>query len=746
MALPTIVSNLSTAQYRQFVLQTLDIISGGTGGDAGLSNLSTAKFRQYVLMLLADIANNGGGGGGSPTGAAGGDLGDFYPDPSVTALQGSPVSAVAPVTNGMVLAWIDGEWTPYELSPPPPPSGDATSIQGVVVSSQPPSNTQVLAYNSDTNQYEPYTPQIPDPASNAGKQWSGSVNYAAGDIVSTSTSGVCWVSLSSGNQGNDPETPSSTYWVRVQQTGGTEWFSGRTYSEGDIATIGGSDTAYVSQQFYNTGNNPSDYNPATPGSGEYWQYLHADAVTIKDRAVSSSAPSDGQVLTWVAGSSNWAPITPRIVGGVAWASGEYYNQGDIVSVSGTAYVSLENGNVGNDPVNLAGHWAVLVASPVDNASLGGIPTAPTASVGTDTTQIATTAFTIANRGDRYLTTSVTSNAITNGTKTFTVQSGLSYIPTQDITVVYNNANHMHGTVTSYNSVTGVVVIDVSQHTGSGTYTAWTINVGGLTSINGALLSANNLNDVANASTSLTNLGGVATSRQVLSGTGLTGGGDLTIDRTLSVVFGTTSTTSCVGNDSRLSNSRTPTGTAGGALTGSYPNPGLATVAIGSGGTGATTAVTARTALGLAIGTDVQAYSASTTLLGNTTTGSGSIVLSDAPSFTGTVYTPGLNCGGSINSDVVIAGILGLGIRTVTAGDYSSNGTNTVLADASGGAVTYTLPLANTLVAVIKKIDSSANTVTVLPTSGAIDGASSKVLFSQYQSVTIICDGSNYFII
>jgi len=70
----------------------------------------------------------------------------------------------------------------------------------------------------------------------------------------------------------------------------------------------------------------------------------------------------------------------------------------------------------------------------------------------------------------------------------------------------------------------------------------------------------------------------------------------------------------------------------------------------------------------------------------------------------------------------------------------------VLADASGGAVTYTLPLGNTLVAVIKKIDSSANTVTVLPTSGTIDGAASKVLFSQYQSVTIVCDGSNYFII
>lgn len=52
-------------------------------------------------------------------------------------------------------------------------------------------------------------------------------------------------------------------------------------------------------------------------------------------------------------------------------------------------------------------------------------------------------------------------------------------------------------------------------------------------------------------------GGVPTTRRVNSGTGLTGGGDLSADRTLVVTYGTSSTSAARGDDARLSDARAP---------------------------------------------------------------------------------------------------------------------------------------------------------------------------------------------
>lgn len=85
-------------------------------------------------------------------------------------------------------------------------------------------------------------------------------------------------------------------------------------------------------------------------------------------------------------------------------------------------------------------------------------------------------------GDKYYTTSTTSLALSNGTKTLTVATGLSYTTQQDIIIAYDATHHMHAVVTSYNPSTGVLVADVSQHTGTGTFASWTVNVGGISSV------------------------------------------------------------------------------------------------------------------------------------------------------------------------------------------------------------------------------------------------------------------------
>lgn len=84
---------------------------------------------------------------------------------------------------------------------------------------------------------------------------------------------------------------------------------------------------------------------------------------------------------------------------------------------------------------------------------------------------------VSSLSDRYKTTSSTSNTmVSTGSLTFTVDANLSYTALQEVVIVHNSSNHMHGAVTAYSGTT--LTVDVKHRTGSGTYSSWTINLDG----------------------------------------------------------------------------------------------------------------------------------------------------------------------------------------------------------------------------------------------------------------------------
>jgi hypothetical protein len=123
------------------------------------------------------------------------------------------------------------------------------------------------------------------------------------------------------------------------------------------------------------------------------------------------------------------------------------------------------------PDKPAGTQTFAMLSDITSSGVASVSAGTNISVtGTSTDPI------INSLSDRYKTASTTSNSVSNGAKTFTVDADLSYIPLQEVLIVANTLNHMHGTVTSYSGTT--LVVDIDHHTGGGTFTSWVINLDG----------------------------------------------------------------------------------------------------------------------------------------------------------------------------------------------------------------------------------------------------------------------------
>jgi hypothetical protein len=189
----------------------------------------------------------------------------------------------------------------------------------------------------------------------------------------------------------------------------------------------------------------------------------------------------GKLWQKVGGTWNFIGVFKGFGLPAAWNSATAYVAFDVVTLAGTSYVCIL-ANTNQTPPN-ATYWTVLAAKG-DTGSQG-------------------------IQGAGYACTSATSFAIGTGSKAFTTQAGLAWLPgarARISSLAGGGANYMEGVVTAYSGTT--LTVNVSKATGSGTDADWQISLAGDPG-SGDLLSTNNLSDISNKTTALNNLSGVS---------------------------------------------------------------------------------------------------------------------------------------------------------------------------------------------------------------------------------------------
>jgi len=112
---------------------------------------------------------------------------------------------------------------------------------------------------------------------------------------------------------------------------------------------------------------------------------------------------------------------------------------------------------------------------------------------------------------------------------------------------------------------------------------------------------------------------------------------------------------------------------------------------------------------------------------------------------------GLAAGTKGNATFQLVGSMSTNLTKVTTNYTANAGDNTILADASGGALTITLPSGGGIggrIYTIKKIGSGGidKELTITPSSGTIDGNSNYIIYNDWTFVTLQTDGTDWYVI
>lgn len=305
---------------------------------------------------------------------------------------------------------------------------------------------------------------------------------------------------------------------------------------------------------------------ATPTTGEALVYNGssweadtppADATKLQGRNIANTAPTDKQSLVWDAATSVWKPATGAgaDIGGRAWSNTETYSEGDLVATSQSeTWICIQNSNTGNDPATSPTWWDKMPANAITLQGSAVSATAPT-----------TNGQVLGWNGSAWAPATANAGTVTS----VTAGTGL-----------------MIGGFSGA-SITDTGTLDISVGVGAGQICAG--DDSRLSNDRAPLAHKNNHAIGGPDVLSPDDIGAASKFRQIIAGTGLTGGGTLTADRTLAVSYGTTAGTSAQGNDSRLSNARTPTAHKSTHATGG--TDALSPTDIGAAASGANTDIT-----------------------------------------------------------------------------------------------------------------------------------------------------------